>query len=187
MNKQIPFKQLITFCKKGKNKAQEELYHRYFSYGITVALHYTSNREEAEEVLNDAYVKVFRNIKKYNSNYPFKTWFRKIIINTAINYHKKYHDLEIEGNIIPITESTTTFNKGEEQLTIDDVMKIVQQLTPAYQLVFMLSAVEGYKHQEIAKMLNISIGTSKSNLSKARVKLQKIAGIYYPDILEKTR
>ena len=106
---------------------------------------------------------------------------------TAINYHKKYHNLEIQGNIIPITESTTTFNKGEEQLTIDDVMKIVQQLTPAYQLVFMLYAVEGYTHKEVAKKLSISIGTSKSNLSKARVKLQKIAGIYYPDILEKTR
>ena len=181
MNNQIPFDDLIKACKKGKRNAQKELYRRFFAYGMTVCLHYTSRQEEAEEVLNDAFCKVFKNISKYNPAYPFKSWFRRIIINSAIDYHRKYHSIEIQDNVIPITDSTITFNQAERNLSMDDVMKVVQNLSPAYRLVFILYVVEGLTHKEIAQKLGVSIGTSKSNYAKARAKLKRIAAPFYPN------
>lgn len=181
MNSQISFDELIKACKKGKRSAQKELYRRYFAYGMTVCVHYTNRREEAEEVLNDAFVKVFKNINKFNTDYPFKGWFRRILVNSAIDYHRKYHNLKIQDNIIPITEATLTYNAAERELSQDDVLKVVQHLSPAYRLVFILYVVEGLTHKEIAEKLDISIGTSKSNYAKARAKLKKIIQRYYPN------
>ena len=181
MNSQTSFEEVIKACKKGKRSAQKELYRRYFAYGMTVSVHYTNRREEGEEVLNDAFCKVFKNIAKFNTDYPFKGWFRRIVVNSAIDYHRKYHNLEIQDNIIPITEATMTYNMAERELSQDDVLKIVQHLSPAYRIVFILYVVEGLKHKEIAEKLGISIGTSKSNYAKARAKLQKIIVPYYPN------
>ncbi len=180
MNKKTSFDRLLYACKQGKQSAQKELYRRYFAYGMTVCLHYTNRQEEAEEVLNDAFFKVFKKIATFNPAYPFKSWLRKIIVNSAIDYHRKYHNLEIQDNIIPITEATITFNQGERQLSMDDVLKIVQVLSPGYRLVFILYVVEGLSHKEIAAKLGISVGTSRSNYSKARAKLQKIISPFYP-------
>ena len=181
MNSQTPFKELINACKKGREVAQKELYRRYFAYGMTVCVHYTQQEANAKEVLNDAFCRVLTNIKKYNENYPFKNWLRRIIINSAINYHKKYRTLDTQHNIIPITEATLTYNRGERKLSEEDVLLIIRHLSPAYQLVFMLYVVDGYTHQEISDKLGISVGTSKSNYAKARAKLRKLIAIHFPD------
>lgn len=146
----------------------------YYAYGMSITLRYAESRDEAAEILNDAFMKVFTNIKKYDKNRPFKPWLRRIIINTAINhYHKTKKHREIES--IDFAEN----NLGEEQqiisgISYEEIIEMVQRLTPAYRTVFNLYVIEGFKHREIADMLDIAVGTSKSNLSKAKKNLQSI-------------
>lgn len=166
---------ILKGCYKNKRKSQKRLYKKYYAYGMSITLRYADSRDEAAQILNDAFMKVLTNIKKYDSNRPFKPWLRRIIVNTAINhYHKK--------NRNKIYSLTKTMEK--EKLKIDEhitsgiayaeLLEMVQKLTPGYRTVFNLYVIEGYKHREIAEKLGISIGTSKSNLSKAKKKLQSM-------------
>lgn len=146
----------------------------FYAYGMSIALRYTDSREEAAEVLNDAFMKVFDNIKKFDLERPFKPWLRRIIINTAVNhFHKHKKDLELE-------ELEAAGNKAVSEETIisgisyEEIIDMVQQLSPAYRTIFNLYVIEDFTHKEIAEMLGISEGTSKSNLSKAKRNLRSI-------------
>ena len=146
----------------------------FYAYGMSITLRYAESRNEAAEILNDAFMKVFSNIKKYNSDRPFKPWLRRIIINTAINqYHKTKKHRQIEE--LDLSENGVS---KEEQIisgiSYDEIIEMVQQLSPAYRTVFNLYVIEGFKHREIADMLDIAVGTSKSNLAKAKRNLQSI-------------
>ena len=164
-------KSLIKACKRGKRASQKELYKLYYSYGMSICLRYSKNREEAQEVLNDGFIKVFNNLEKYDIKLSFKAWLRRILINVAIDYYRKHHKhqhtLEIVHNQ-HFDESPDALHN----LSVEEIMKMVQKLSPAYRMVFNLNVVEGYKHQEIAEQLNITVGASKSNLAKARMKLR---------------
>ncbi|MDZ7680262.1 MAG: RNA polymerase sigma factor [Fodinibius sp.] len=146
----------------------------FYAYGMSITLRYADSRDEAAEILNDAFMKVFSNISTYDPERPFKPWLRQIIVNTAINhYHKHKTD-----------EQHTSFETAEHKIsqkqdilsgiTYDEIVDMVQQLSPAYRTVFNLYVIEGFKHREIAEMLDIAVGTSKSNLSKAKKNLQLI-------------
>ncbi len=150
------------------------MYEHFFAYGMSVGLRYTSTYDEAIEIVNDSFMKVFKTIQKFKNN-NFKAWFRRIIINTSADHYrknKKYNFIERydEGNATEIyAEEVIT-----AQLSYEDLLGLVQQLTPSYRTVFNLYAIDGYKHEEIAKTLNISVGASKSNLSRARQMLKNL-------------
>lgn len=164
---------ILSACVKGKPAAQKKLYEHYFNYAMSVAMRYAGSRDEAIEVVNDAYMKVFSSISKFDPSQSFKAWFRQIVVFTAIdqyrktvkNRHESIETLYVNENADPNVFS----DLGEEE-----ILKCVQELPVSYRTVFVLYAVEGYKHHEIAKMLHISEGTSKSNLSVAREKLRSV-------------
>ena len=144
----------------------------FYAYGMSITLYYADSRDEAAEILNDGFMKVFKSIKSFDDSKPFKPWFRRILINTAIDHyhklkkHKQAEDFELYEN---------QFSSAEKILSgiaYKEIIAMIQQLTPAYRTVFNLCVVEGYKHKEVAKMLDISVGTSKSNLHKAKQNLQ---------------
>lgn len=177
MDKKSQEKKIIKGCRAGKAKAQQLLYELYYGKMMSVCIRYTKNREEAQDILQEGYMKVFRSIKNFKEEGSLEGWVRRIMVNTAINYynkHKKYQansSIEEEYNELP----ESSFNDEEiiQRMGYEDILKLIQTLSPAYQTVFNLYAIEGYTHKEIAEMLHISEGTSKSNLAKARMKLQK--------------
>ena len=164
---------LVTQSKKGDRKAQRDLYRHFYGYGMTICIRYAKNREEAEEIVNDGFVKIFRNLNKFDTKYSFRAWLRRIMINAAIDHHrrnKKHHHTIDIAHAQHVTSDIT----GLDNVVLQDLLKLVQQLAPSYRMVFNLYAIEGYKHREIADQLGITEGTSKSNLAVARHKLQKM-------------
>ena len=125
------------------------------------------------EIVNDGFMKIFKKLDKYSPGLSFKGWLRKVMINSAIDYYRRnekhYHSLDISHGKYE-TSGETILDKLSEQ----DIIEAIQRLPPSYRMVFNLYVIEGYKHEEIANQLNISVGTSKSNLAIARNKLQKI-------------
>jgi RNA polymerase sigma factor (sigma-70 family) len=162
---------LIQGCINKDRQSQKLLYKQFYGYGMSICMRYTRNRNEAMEVLNDSFMKVFLRINQFDNKHLFKSWFRKIVINSSIDYIKKEirnrQNLSIDG-LINIAEE----NQGSE-ITQEELLNLVQRLSPAYRSVFNLYVIDGYNHQEISKMLEISVGTSKSNLSKARLRLRE--------------
>ena len=166
---------LIEGCRRDNRASQLKLYEHFYSYGLSITLRYSKNREEALEILNDSFLKAFLKIDQYDSDLPFKPWLRRILINSSIDYHRKYSRLNENLAINPPTElASASYNFALDNLEFEDLIVVLQKLSPAYRLVFTLYVVEGFKHQEIAEKLNIGIGTSKSNLAKARIKLKSI-------------
>lgn len=165
---------ILGGCKKQDKRCQKELFMHMRNYGLTITNRYASSIEEAEEILHDGFLKVFANIREYNDSNHFKNWFRKIMINVSIDYFRKYKLKSKRENLIPLLlkMDESVSNVGLDNLQYEDLMSLVRSLSPAYRIVFLLFAVEGFKHIEISKKLNISTGTSKSNLSKARSILQ---------------
>lgn len=138
---------------------------------MSICLRYSSNRAEAEEILNEGFLKVFTKLDQYEETYGFKKWLRRILINTSIDYYRKYKKLPVH----PTPEATpleVDHNEGWSNLLYEDILKYIQMLPPSYRLVFNLYAIDGFMHHEIAEQLNISVGTSKSNYAKARKLLQ---------------
>ena len=161
---------LIKGCKKRNRSSQKLLYMRFYSFGMSISYRYTSNRDEAAEVLNDAFLNVFKSIDSFRSDLPFLPWFKRIVVNTSINHYKKEkRRKESTSDVIPDTPVANTVISG---INYEELVAMVQLLTPAYRSVFNLYVIEGYTHQEIAKMLGISEGTSKSNLFKAKARLR---------------
>lgn len=146
----------------------------YHAYGMSITLRYSDSRDEAVGILNDAFMKVFQNIRKYDHRRSFKPWLRQIIINTAIDhYHRKQkRDREVLNNeIMENSPGEETIMSG---INYDEIIGMIRRLSPAYRTVFNLHVIEGYTHEEIAEKLGISTGTSKSNLAKARKNLRMI-------------
>lgn len=162
---------LITGCLKGKRKSQEKLYQRFYAYGMSVCLRYTDTEEEALEVLNDGFMKVFTKLETFDTEKPFQSWFRRILINTSIN---QYHKSQKHKNNLPIEEGAQVAGENSilSQLSYEEMIKLIQELSPVYRTVFNLHVIDGYSHEEISEALQISVGASKSNLSRARANLR---------------
>ena len=173
MTKILQMHLLIEGCRRQQSDSQLKLYKQFFSYAMGISLRYCNGREEALEVTNDGFLKVFAKIDQYKVDQPFLPWLRKIIINASIDYHRKYHKFESPLPLLDITLSHESVgNEALDHLAFDDLIRIMQELPPVYRLVFNLYVVDGLTHQEIAEKLNISVGSSKSNLSKAREKIK---------------
>ncbi len=171
---------LLNSCKKGRRKAQEKLYKQFYSYGISICLRYAYSRDEAVEILNDSFFKVFKNIEQYNPEIPFTAWLRKIIINTSIDYYRKYKKLQSINNIdiqdIELADCNTV-----EKFNIEDIGLLLNQLPENYRLVFNLYEIDGYKHAEIAQKLNIAESSSRTMLTRAK----KILRMAYEEFYKK--
>lgn len=165
--------QLIEACIKGDRQSQSRLYNMYMQKMFLVCLRYSKSREEAEEILQEGFMKVFEFMHQYKSTGPFEGWMRKIMVNCAL---QKYRN---KGNLRPVIDIDTVaadYAVHEDiiaKIGTKELLKMVQQLPSAYRLIFNLYVFEGMKHREIAGLLGISEGTSKSNLSDARAILQK--------------
>lgn len=168
---------MIAKARKGHRRSQTELYKLFYSYVISVALRYSSNRDEAMEITHDAFVKMFTHLDKYQTDQAFKPWLRKITVNAAIDHFRKYKGMP---NHLEVLENDARINNDAlVSMEVEEIMKLITMLSPAYRMVFSLYVVEGFNHQEIAERLEISIGTSKSNLAKARMRLQQLVEKHY--------
>ncbi|GAB3918365.1 RNA polymerase sigma factor [Larkinella terrae] len=164
--------EILSRCRKQDRQAQRELYQAFYRYGLSVCLRYIADVEIAREVLNDGFVKVFRQIDTFNPEWPFVNWFKKILINTALNQLRQQPPLILTE--LAEAEQVEVEMDLFGRFTTEEVSRLIQHLPPAYRTVFNLYVIEGYDHKEIAQMLGISVGTSLSNLSRARQKLQEL-------------
>lgn len=164
---------MLEGCIRANRSSQKSLYQEYYSYGMSIALRYANDRDEASEILNDAFMKIFRNLKTFDLSRPFKPWFRKILVNTAINHYQKKQK-EIKGEEMGNASKESDTEKILSGISYQEVIALLQKLPMAYRTVFNLYVIEGYSHEEIARMLNIATGTSKSHLFKAKEQLKLI-------------
>ena len=171
---QINIKLILEGCLRGNRNSQRRLYEHFYGYAMSICLRYSSTREEAVEVLNDAFLKVFSHLHQYDPNCEFKPWLRRILINKAIDYHRKYKHKISWVELSPKIDLADLTVALPPTLLEQDMLPILQQLPPAYRMVFNLYVMEGYKHQEIAEQLGISVGTSRSNLLRAKAKLRTL-------------
>ncbi|NUN99538.1 MAG: RNA polymerase sigma factor [Saprospiraceae bacterium] len=161
-------------CRKQDSECQRLLYRHFFAYALSIGLRYAASKEEAHEIVNDAFVKIFTRIDRYKRQGPFKTWLGRIVVHTAIDRYRalcraRTYETTEEG--LAMMECAPS---ALDYLYHEDLVKLVQQLPAAYRLVFNLHVVEGHTHEEIADMLGIQSGTSKSNLAKAKEKLKRL-------------
>lgn len=164
---------LIEGCIRGDRKMQYELYQRFAPKMYGVCLRYAGNAEEAEDILQEGFIKVFNKIGSFRSEGSFEGWIRRIFVNTAIEHFRKKTYLQ------PITEYEEDTVEGKYLSVLDnlaekDIIQLVQQLSPGYRTVFNMYVIEGYTHKQIAEALGISEGTSKSQLSRAKLILQDL-------------
>ncbi len=171
--------ELIEGCLSQDKKAQRMLYSKYASTMFGICLRYCKRRAEAEDILQEAFVKIFTNMKTYRSEGSFEGWLKRIVVNTALNYYKSQlkhcFDEPIEEN--QKIQLATEPMQGSD-ISAEELLKLINSLADGYRIVFNLYAVEGYSHKEIASILNISENTSKSQLSRARAILQEKVNAY---------
>jgi RNA polymerase sigma factor (sigma-70 family) len=170
-NQNITESDLIHGCLEGNRRMQEELYRRFSPRMYAVCLRYASNAEEAEDILQEGFIKIFKKLGSFRGDGSFEGWVRRIFVNTAIEQFRR------KRYLLPVTEKEENTIEGKyfsilDELAEKDILALVQELSPGYRTVFNMYVVEGYTHKEIADMLGISEGTSKSQLSRAKVILQ---------------
>lgn len=162
----------IKQCVKGSVKAQKQLYNTYSPVLYGVCLRYSKSEVEAGEILQESFIKIFDNLKQFSFKGSFEGWMKRIVVHTALNYFKK-NKKHIHNECIDDILSVDNYIEDvSANINAEDILKLVQQLPCGYRMVFNLYAIEGYSHQEIAKSLNITVNTSKSQLSRARKILQ---------------
>ena len=170
---------LIAGCCKNDRNSQRELYHRLYDYALKITYRYISLPEEAEELTNESFVKLYKNITHFDDSRPGETeallkgWFKRIVINTAIDHLRKTKLNLVNMEMAELTIADTQ-ETGIDRIMYGEVIDAIRKLSPVYRTVFNLYVIEGYSHEEIGALLNISIGASKSNLSKARNNLRKM-------------
>jgi len=174
----IDFKKVLKRCSRGDLKAQEYLFKKYYGYVMSIALRFSSCRDNALEITNDSFLKIFRKIDSHQIDKEFKAWIRRIVINTALDYYRKEkkYDVEIsfeEALDEPEDESVL------DKLNAEEIIKLINSLPMIYRYTFTLFEIEGFSHDEIAQQLGITASTSRSNLTRAKKMLrQMILTIY---------
>lgn len=173
---------LIIGCKLNDRKAQEQLYRKFYSAMASICMPYTKNQEDAKEVINDGFLKAFKNIGQFDATKAsFYTWLRKIIVNTSIDFLRSQHISYVTLPLETVQEPGTD-NAILQQIDAEDLLIMIRQLPPATRLVFNLYSIEGFNHREIANLLKISEGTSKWHLSEARKALKTLIQIQRSEI-----
>lgn len=174
-------KEIINGCKKNSRKFQEILYLNYFDKMYGMCLRHTSDESIAMSVLNDGFIKVYRNIEKYRFEGSFEGWIRKIVYNSICDYYRKSSNNQ---KFIEIDDRSTSSNI-HNVLEYEEILELVNSLTDSSRRIFIMHAIEGYNHREIAEKENISISTSKWHLAKAKKKLIQLINENELKFLEK--
>lgn len=165
--------EILEGCRNQKPSAQKKLFEAYYGFGMNICMRYADNKEEAEEMFDDGFLRILNKICYYDPDQPFDAWFRTVMIRSAIDHYRKHKSSLVFNNIEDAYE--IGLDDGLlERLSAEEILVVVQHLPPAYRTAFSLHVVDGYSHPEIAEMLGINEGTSRSNLAKARIKLQKL-------------
>lgn len=172
---------IIDGCLAGERRSQQRVYELFYGKMMSVCLRYTKNHDQAKDILQDGFIKVFRNLTKFNREGSFEGWIRRIMVNTAIDHFRRARHSYLllgEDRSMEEFEDLAEENHSEQEEALDlkpaDVINAMQKLTPAYRTVFNLFVFEDMSHKEISETLDISIGTSKSNLAKAKSNLKRL-------------
>lgn len=175
----LSLNQLIENCKINDTKAQSELYKLFSSKLFSLCLKYSRNYAEAEDNLQDAFLTIYKKIDQFKNKGSFEGWLKRVTINTVLQQYRNQKVFDIVNeNIIDDTE----IDIDEDTISIDYLLQIIQELPDRYRLIFNLYVLDGYSHKDIATMLDINIGTSKSNLARARQILKKTIVNYRQNI-----
>jgi RNA polymerase sigma-70 factor (ECF subfamily) len=164
--------QIIAGCRAGDRKYQELLYQRFASKMFTVCIRYAAESNSAQDLLQEGFVKIFKNIDKFRGDGSFEGWIRRIFVNTCLEFVRKKANMYV----VQDTETVKVEYQDEnalQKLMKEDLMEMIQSLSTGYRTIFNLYVIEGYSHKEIAELLNVTEGTSKSQLARARYLLQK--------------
>jgi RNA polymerase sigma-70 factor (ECF subfamily) len=171
--------EIIKGCLKNDRKCQKALYEKFYGKMMGACMRYAKNRDDAKDILHEGFMKVFDNLHKFGNKGSFEGWVRRIMVNTAIDHiRKNKHEYLIVDTVYAdkmAKQMTDDVDENELMSSVNqqEVIKAIQQLSPAYRAVFNLYVIEEYTHKEIAELLDISEGTSKSNLAKAKFNLKK--------------
>jgi len=171
---------LITACIKQERWAQKKLYEEHYGKMLGICMRYSNNREDAKDILHEGFIKVYKNLSKYKPGTSLYAWIKRIMVNTAIDFYRKStrrRTEDIETAQLKISGDVDAVSLCAEK----EILYAVQQLSPVYRTVFNMYVVEGYPHKEIAGKLGITESTSRSNLLKARMKLQKLLVVKYSE------
>jgi RNA polymerase sigma factor (sigma-70 family) len=171
-NQYITEPDLLRGCLSGDSKMQEELYNRFSAKMYAVCLRYSNNAETAQDLLQDGFIKIFKNLQNFRGEGSFEGWVRRIFVNTSIEHYRKKSNLFSLNEREDLTLEDNSLN-ALDKLAEKDIIKLIQELSPGYRTVFNLYAIEGYSHKEIGTMLHINEGTSKSQLARAKGILKK--------------
>ncbi len=162
---------LINRCISEDEKAQERLYSKFAPALFGICMRFAKNRQEAEDILQEGFIKIFKNLKTFRNEGVLEAWMRRVIINTAINFYKKkipnFQDIDFER-----WKNRQVRNEAIDNLSHTELLEAIQELPKGYRMVFNMNIIEGYTHKEISQKLDISVNTSKSQLSRARKVLQ---------------
>ena len=165
---------LINGCKIGDKKAQRTLYDKYAAKMLGVCIRYFRDIDEAEDALQEGFIKIFKNIDKFRNEGSFEGWIRRIMVNTSLNYYKSNLKHYYGTDYDEVEEFVEDEKLKFDNLSVEYLLKIIQDLPEGYRLVFKIKKKKGYSNKEKAEMLDISINTSKSQLMKAKRNLQKV-------------
>jgi RNA polymerase sigma factor (sigma-70 family) len=174
--------EIINGCLTQSRKSQKRVYETFYPLMLAIVRRYIKDEEEALDVVNQGFVKVFQKIDQYHFGNSFEGWCKRIIINTALDHlrsTKRYRDLFSFDTILP---SHQVFNDGVNSLSIKELMSLIDTISPISKLVFNMFAIDGYSHKEISEELGISVGTSKWHLSSARKQIQAKLKLAYPEV-----
>ncbi|RYC70214.1 MULTISPECIES: RNA polymerase sigma factor [Spirosoma] len=170
---------VIRACRAKDPRAQRTLFKQFFGYAKSICLRYTSSTEEAEDVLNEGFLKAFQHLDNFDETLPFKAWLRTIMVNTAISHYRKNQRFD-QHSSLETSEQVAFDDDVVDQMAADEILALVQKLTPTHRTVFMMHVVDGYSLHEIAGILNQNEATVRSNFARARYKLQDMIRQAYP-------
>ena len=175
---------ILKGCREGKRNAQKQLYEKFVSSMFTVCLRYARSRDEAEDLLQEGFLRIFQNINSFRQQGSFEGWMKRIMVNHALNQHKKSRKSPFFEDVDEVSESELlTFQDDQEvnsPVPPEKLLELIQSLPEGYRMVFNLYVFEDYSHKEIASSLNITENTSKTQLMKARRHLKKKINELYP-------
>ena len=172
-------KEIIEGCARGDRKCQQIIYQKHYEKMYSICIRYSKDKDDALDILQDGFIKVFTNIKLFASTGSFEGWVRKIIVNTAIDFYRKKKQSIIYSNSEYVEANAEELSEEDENdadylnISTNEIMEAVHKLPPAYRTVFNMFVMDGFSHKEIAEQLGIAEGTSKSNLAKAKMNLKK--------------
>lgn len=169
--------QLIQACLRNDRNAQRKLYNAYAGRMLVVCIRYVQNQAEAEDILQEAFIKIFQSLDKFRFESSLGAWIKRIVMNTAINQIRANLHFKDMSDVQNYENQVSDNQSGIEGIQFQELIKMIQKLPKGCQAVFNLFAIEGYKHHEIAEMLNITEGTSKSQYSRAKAILQSILSV----------